>query len=179
MPTASRRKSSPLFAHRRLRRLAVHRERLRRGPFVRLVLHFLDRLVRGGNDAASTEFELGIGGLLGLLAAPGAFSCLLMLDKYSTLLNWLRGRPRMDLYVASFPDKYLLVSLAMAVTGIVTVLKWDKILPDAQDYLNLAPLPLRPRAILLANAAAIAVAVLVFAVDVNGVSMILDRKSVV
>jgi hypothetical protein len=172
MPTASRKKSSPLFAHRRLRRLAVRSERLRKGPFVRLVRHFLDRLVRGGNDAASTEFELGIGGLLGLLAAPGAFSCLLMLDKYSTLLNWIRGRPRPDLYVASFPDKYLLVSLAMAVTGIVTVLKWDKILPDAQDYLNLAPLPLRPGAILLANAAAIAVAVLVFAVDVNGVSMI-------
>ncbi len=171
MPTASRKKSSPLFAHRRLRRLAVRGERLRRGPFVRLVRHFLDRLVRGGNDS-STEFELGIGGLLGLLAAPGAFSCLLMLDKYSTLLNWIRGRPRMDLYVASFPDKYLLVSLAMAVTGIVTVLKWDKILPDAQDYLNLAPLPLRPGAILLANAAAIAIAVLVFAMDVNGVSMI-------
>jgi hypothetical protein len=139
---------------------------------VRLVEHFLDRLVRGGNEAASTDFELGVGGLLGLLAAPGAFSCLLMLDKYSTFLNWLRGRPPMDLYVTSFPDKYLLVSLAMAVTGIVTVLKWDKILPDAQDYLNLAPLPVRPRAILLANAAAIAIAVLVFAVDVNGVSMI-------
>jgi len=172
MPTASRKRSWPRFARRPLRRLAVRSERLRRGPFVRLVRHFLDRLVRGGNDAASTEFELGAGGLLGLLAAPGAFSCLLMLDKYSTLLNWLRGRPRMDLYVASFPDKYLLVSLAMAVTGIVTVLKWDKILPDAQDYLNLAPLPVRPRAILLANAAAIAIAVLVFAVDVNGVSMI-------
>ena len=25
-------------------------------------------------------------------------------------------------------------------------LKWDKILPDAQDYLTLAPLPVRPRA---------------------------------
>jgi hypothetical protein len=172
MPAASHKKSWPQFVRRRLRRLAVRRQRFRRGPFVRLIRHFLDRLVRGGNDTAATEFELGIGGLLGLLAAPGAFSCLLMLDKYSTLLNWLRGHPRSDLYVASFPDKYLLVSLAMAVTGIVTVLKWDRILPDAQDYLNLAPLPVRPRAVLLANAAAIAIAVLVFAVDVNGVSMI-------
>jgi hypothetical protein len=148
-------------------------ERLRRGSFVRLVRHFLDRLVRGGQDADASDFELGIGGLLGLLAAPGAFSCLLLLDKYSTLLNWIRGRPRPDLYIASFPDKYLFLSLAMAVTGLVTVLKWDKILPDAQDYLNLAPLPVRPRAILLANAAAIALAVVVFAVDVNGASMIL------
>src|SRR5580700_2079494 len=85
--------------------------------FLRLVRHFLDRLVPVGNDAASTEFELGIGALLGLLAAPGAFTCLLLLDKYSTLFNWLRGRLREDLYVASLPDKYLFLSLAMAVTG--------------------------------------------------------------
>jgi len=173
MPTALRTRSWPPSARRRLRLLDVRGEGPRPNPFVRLVRHFLDRLVRGGDDAAATEFELGIGGLLGLLAAPGAFSCMLMLDKYSSFLNWLRGRPRLDLYVVSFPDKYLFVSLAMAVTGIVTVLKWDKILPDAQDYLNLAPLPVRPRTVLLANAAAIAIAVLVFAIDVNGVSMIL------
>jgi hypothetical protein len=53
--------------------------------------------------------------------------------------------------------------------GIVTLLKWDKILPDGQDYLNLAPLPIRSRAVLAANAAAIAIAVVIFAVDVNAV----------
>jgi hypothetical protein len=152
--------SSQLYAHRPF------------SSYFRLVGHFLARLARSGNDAASTELELGVGGLLGLLAAPGAFSCLLLLDKYSTFLNWMRGRLHTDLYVASLPDKYLFLSIAMAVTGIVTVLKWDKILPDAQDYLNLAPLPIRPRAILLANAAALAIAVLVFAVDVNGVSAV-------
>jgi hypothetical protein len=55
----------------------------------------------------------------------------------------------------------------------VTVLKWDKILPDAQDYLNLAPLPIRPRTVLAANAVAIAIAVVVFAVDVNAVPAVL------
>jgi len=30
-------------------------------------------------------------------------------------------------------------------------LKWDRILPDSQDYLNLAPLPIRPRTIFLAK----------------------------
>ena len=172
MPTASHKKLWPPSGRRLLRRLAVRGARFRRGTFLRLVRHFLNRLVRGGDDTPSAEFELGIGGLLGLLAAPGAFSCLLLLDKYSTLSNWIRGRPRADLYVASLPDKYLFLSLAMAVTGIVTVLKLDKILPDAQDYLNLAPLPLRPRTILLANATAIAAAVVVFAIDVNTVSMI-------
>jgi len=165
-------RSSPRYVRRPFRTFAVWRQRALCRPFTRLVGHFLARLVRGGNEAASTEFELGVGGLLGLLAVPGAFSCLLLLDKYSTFLNWMRGRLHDDLYVTSLPDKYLFLSLAMAVTGIVTVLKWDRILPDAQDYLNLASLPIRPRSILLANAAAIAIAVTVFAIDVNGVSAV-------
>src|SRR6185436_13235966 len=106
-------------------------------------------------------------GLLGLLAAPGAINCFLLFDKYSTLLNWLRQRRYEDVFVASIPDKYLYISLAMAICGIVTVLKWDRILPDSQDYLNLAPLPIRARTIFLANAGAILIAVVVIAVDVN------------
>jgi hypothetical protein len=155
--------SSPQFA------------RAARTPFYRLVAHFLARLVRGGNDAASAEFELGIGGLLGLLAAPGAFSCLLLLDKYSysNILSYMLSRRAPDPYLVSYPDKYLFVAVAMAVTGIITVLKWDRLLPDSQDYMNLAPLPLASRTILLANATAIAIAVLVCLIDVNGVSAIL------
>ena len=112
-----------------------------RRPFGRLVAHFLQKLVRGGQDDASSELDLGAGALLGFLAAPGAFTSLLMLDKYSAFLNWMRGRLNDDLYVTSVPDKYLFLCVAMAVTGIVTVLKWDQLLPDTQDYLNLAPLP--------------------------------------
>jgi len=141
--------------------------------FPLLVNHFLARLVSGGGQEGDGEFELGAGALLGLLAAPGAFQSFLLLDKYSTFLNWLRGRLHQDLLVTSASDKYQFLCLAMAITGIVTVLKWDKILPDAQDYLNLAPLPVSPRLILLANAVAIAFAVTVFAVDVNGFSTVL------
>src|SRR5690349_8111636 len=98
----------------------------RRSPFVRLVSHFLDRLVRSGQEG-SPELELGAGAILGLLAAPGAFMSFLMLDKYSTFLNWLRGHRHTDVMVTSLDDKYLFLSVAMAVTGIVTVLKWDRI----------------------------------------------------
>jgi len=144
-----------------------------RGPFQRLVEHFLIRLTRGGQDAASSEFELGAGALLGLLAVPGAFQCFILLDKYSSFLNWYRGRLNGDLLIKSVPDKYEFIALAMAVTGIVTVLKWDKILPDSQDYLNLAPLPVPPRRILLANILAVAIAVVVFSLDVNGLPALL------
>ncbi|MBZ5618265.1 MAG: hypothetical protein LAQ69_05940 [Acidobacteriia bacterium] len=170
MRIALRRILFPRFVRRPINRFA-------RSPFGRLVRHFLARMVApsgsAGEDSASTEFELGVGGLLGLLAAPGAFGCFLMLDKYSSFLNWLRGRLHQDLLLTSLPDKYLFLSLAMAVTGIVTVLKWDQILPDSQDYLNLAPLPIRPRNILLANAAAILIAVVTVAVDVNALPAVL------
>jgi hypothetical protein len=138
-------------------------------PFARLVRHFLVRLVRSEEDPASSEVQLGLGALLGLLSVPGSMTCFILLDKYSTFLAWARGRLHQDIFLISLPDKYLFLALAMGITGIVTVLKWDKILPDAQDYLNLAPLPIRPRAVLAANAAAIAIAVVVFAVDVNAV----------
>jgi hypothetical protein len=156
MQTGLRRTLSPRRLRRRARSAAE-------GPFARLVRHFLHKLVR------ASEIDLGIGGLLAVLAAPGAFTAMLMLDKYSAFLNWYRGHLRDDLYVTSIPDKYLFLAVAMAVTGIVTVLKWDRILPDSQDYLNLAPLPVSHRRILLANATAILAAVLVVAVDVSAV----------
>lgn len=167
MPIVLRRILFPRFVHRPINRF------LRR-PFGRLVRHFLARMVApSGSVGNDSEVQLGVGLLLGLLAAPGAFSCFLLLDKYSSLLNWMRGRLHQDLLVTSLSDKYLFISVAMAVTGIVTVLKWDRLLPDSQDYLNLAPLPIRRRRILLANALAILIAVLVVAVDVNALPMLL------
>jgi hypothetical protein len=142
-------------------------------PFARLVRHFLMRLVRSEEDPTSSEVQLGVGALLGLLSVPGALTSFILLDKYSSLLSWMRGIVHQDVYLVSLPDKYLFIALSMAITGIVTALKWDKILPDAQDYLNLAPLPIRVRTVLAANTASIAIAVVVFAVDVNAVPSVL------
>ena len=144
-----------------------------RRPFGRLVAHFLQKLVRGGQDDASSELDFGAGILLGILAAPGAFASMLMLDKYSAFLNWMRGKLGEDLYVTSAPDKHLFLCVAMAVTGIVTILKWDQILPDAQDYLNLSHLPVSSRRILFANTVAILVAVVVVALDVSLIPSVL------
>jgi hypothetical protein len=161
-------KSRKIFSQRRWR---LRASRLAQKPLVRLIRHFLARLVHGGQDEGS-EFSLGAGALLGLLAAPGAFQTFVMINKYSTLLDFVLHRHR-DYYLSSIPDKYLFLSIAMAVTGIVTVLKWDRILPDAQDYANLAPLPIRARTILAANVAAIGIAVLLFVVVANAFSTVL------
>src|SRR5262245_14867726 len=147
MRTGLRRILFPRFVRRPIRRA------LRR-PFGRLVSRFLLRLVRGGKDGAD-GFEITLGPLLGILAAPGAISCFLLLSKFSSLLNWLRGRPNVDVYLTSIPEKYMYIALAMSVCGIATVLKWDRLVPDSQDYLNLAPLPVRPRTIFFANTAAL------------------------
>jgi len=147
-------------------------DRWRATPFGRLTVHFLDRLVRG-EDTASSEFELGAGALLGLLAAPSAIYCFLLFDRYSSFFAWMRGHLKDDLQLTSASDKLLFITLAMGVAGLVTVLKWDRLLPDSQDYLNLAPLPVSPRRILLGNAVAILIAVTVVAVDVNAVPSLL------
>src|ERR1051326_972449 len=165
MRTALRRILFPRFVRRPIRRA------LRR-PFGRLVSHFLLRLARGGKDGED-DFELTLGPLLGILAAPGAISCFLLITKYSSLLNWLRGRLHVDMYTTSAPEKYMYIALAMSVCGIMTVLKWDHLLPDSQDYLNLAPLPVRSRTIFFANVSALLIAVLLVAVTVNGVPSIL------
>lgn len=144
-----------------------------RSRFLMLVRHFLRRMSRSGSHPESGEADLTVGPLLGLIAAPGAFASLLLLDKYSTLLEWMRLKPAQDLLVTSMSDKLMFLALSMAVTGIVTVLRQDRLLPDAQDYTNLAHLPVRPRMILLANIIAVATAAIIVAVVANAGSTLL------
>lgn len=142
-------------------------------PFLRLVRHFLVRLVRSGHESESGEFQLGAGPLLGVLSAPGTLFTFLLFEKYSTLQDFILHRRQPNLYSFSAPDKYFFLCLAMGVAGILTALKWDRILPDSQDYLNLGPLPVRARTIFLANACAVVFAVVVVGIDMNGVSTVL------
>ena len=142
-------------------------------PFARLVLHFIAAAFQSGQDSASTGLEIGTGAMLALLATPGAFVSMLLFDKYSSLLAYFRGLPRVDPYMLSFPDKYFFIVLAMTITAIVTVLKWDRIIPVRQDYFNLAPLPIATRDIFFASLAAMLVLAGAFAVDVNLGSIVL------
>lgn len=143
--------------------------------------HFFFGLFRsgaepGGSDAgagAAADFELGISGVLALVAVPGAFMSLSLFGKYSSLLRYIKGEKAFDVFLASMPDKYFFIVFSMVATGIVAVLKWDRILPGRADYFNFAPMPLPLRQIFLANLAAILVVVGLFAVDVNAASAIL------
>jgi hypothetical protein len=114
-----------------------------------------------------------MGLVLSLLALPGGFYSILLLDKYSSLLQWMRHQPSFDPLVTALPDEYLLIVLSMTVTGTVAVWRWDSIFPDRRDYSNLVPLPISMRQIFLANLAAIVFLATVLALDVNAASAFL------
>ena len=83
-----------------------------------------------------------MGLILTLLAIPGGFVSLFLLDKYATLLQWLRGANFPDPLLVSLPDEYFFIVLSMTVSGAVAVWRWDAIFPDRRDYMNLVHLPI-------------------------------------
>ena len=145
----------------------------RERPFWRMVQLFVARIFGGGGDADAEGLDLGVGLVLTLLAMPGGFVSLLLLNKYGTLLQWLRGIPNVDPLLITLPDEYFFIVLSMTVTGAVAVWRWDAIFPDRRDYMNLVPLPISTRSIFLANLVAVVFLAGLIAVDVNAASCVL------
>jgi hypothetical protein len=139
-------------------------------PYPRLVRHCVDRMFHGGETSEADGVEFGFGAVLGLLALPGVFASLFLADKYGSLFQVLRGDVDFDPYVASLPDEYFFIVLAMAVTASVAVWKWDSLMPDRRDYANLAPLPLPSRRFFTANLLALLFLTAIISLDVNAAS---------
>jgi hypothetical protein len=142
------------------------------GPFWTLVLHFVKRLFAPESEQGSGTMGLGLGTVLAILASPGAFASIFLMDKYSTLLQWLRHQ-HFDPYKASAADEYFFIVLSMTITGLIMVLRWNRLFPDRRDFENLAPLPIPIRNIFFANFTALAGLAVLFAIDVNAVSSFL------
>jgi len=148
-------------------------EERRQRPFWRMAYLFAARVFRGGGDSDAEGLDLGIGLVLTLLAMPGGFVSLLLLNKYGTFLQWLRGNTNVDPLLVALPDEYFFIVLSMTVTGAVAVWRWDAIFPDRRDYMNLVPLPISTRTIFFANLVAVLFLVGLVAFDVNAASCIL------
>jgi hypothetical protein len=142
-------------------------------PFLRLVRLFVDRIFHGGGESSEDDLDFGLGLVLSLLALPGGFYSILLLNKYGTLMQWLRGQHDFDPLAAALPDEYFFIVLSMVVTGAVSVWRWEGIFPDRRDYANLVPLPISTRLIFLANLGAIVFLTLLLAFDVNAASAVL------
>jgi hypothetical protein len=143
-------------------------------PFARLVRHCVDRIFAGSDTADPGELDLGIGMILAMLAAPGAFISMILSDRYGSLLRFIRGQQvAFNPYTASASDEYFFIVLAMVIAASVAVWKWDRLLPDRRDFANLAHLPISHRTILSANLFAILILSALFSLDVNAVSAVL------
>jgi len=141
-------------------------------PFGHLIFHFLKRMFSSEDEEGVESMSLGLGVVLAFLASPGALASLFLINKYSTLLHWLRGERSFDPYRASIADEYFFIVLSMTITGLVMVMRWNRLFPDRRDFWNLAVLPIPIRQVFLANFAALALLGLVFAIDVNAVSTV-------
>src|SRR5579863_6429553 len=91
----------------------VRWEKRREQPFWRLVELFVERIFRGGGDSDTEGLDLGIGLVLTLLAMPGGFVSLFLLNKYGTFLQWLRGMTNVDPLRMALPDEYFFIVLSM------------------------------------------------------------------
>lgn len=145
---------------------------LPRTPFWSLVAHFLKRMFSSEFEEGSEGMSLGLGVAFAILASPGAFASIFLLDKYSTLLQWLRGQRNFDFFKASAADEYFFVVLSMTITGLVMVLRWNRLFPDRRDFANLAVLPIPIHHVFLANFVALLGIAFAFAIDVNAVSSV-------
>jgi len=133
-----------------------------------LVRHFRSRYFDPDEVGAGGDAGLTAANLVTCLAAPGVFLPFFLLFKYLRL----QGHP-IDLLDAVWDDRCLFLTVAMAVTGLATLLTWDAVFPDEKDYRNLLPLPVPLRILFLAKLTAGAQLVLIFTTAASAVSTFL------
>jgi len=141
--------------------------RLRGSNFGILTGHFLGRYFENEMVAPAGELRSGIAGILGVVAVPGLFLPLFLMEKYSTFIVTYLFHRNVDRDLATLPDKYIFLALAFVIPGLAALLKWQTLFPDRKDHAILAPLPVRLRTIFLSKLTALAVFVLLFALAVN------------
>jgi len=91
-------------------------------PFASVVRLFLARILHGSDGSGDGELTLSAGLILALLPLPGAFYAVFLFEKYSTLLQWMRGEHVSDPSAAAMPEEYFFIVLSMVVTGVVAAI---------------------------------------------------------
>ncbi|MEO7190857.1 MAG: ADOP family duplicated permease [Vicinamibacterales bacterium] len=135
--------------------LARHRALIR----IFFARFFESDLVGGAHDLKTAFFAL-----LAFLSAPGALIPALIAQHSSIRPgkgNWGSSMiARYDsvdaLRALTLTDKTLYLGCGLAVTGIVTTLMWNSLLPERRDALVLGPLPVRPATVVRARLVALA-----------------------
>ncbi len=92
-----------------------------------------------------------------IVAAPGLILAFFLQNSYPERPLW--GR---------IEDQYFFVLYSFVAMAGVAIFEWETLFPDRLDFLVLAPLPLRPRHLLLAKAVALSGFLALFLVAANG-----------
>ena len=147
--------------------------------FKLLVRHFFERHFDNELVSRNSDANLGLAHILAVLAVPGLFIPLFLYPKYMDLTSrppiYNRFPKGMDWSLppaalqelAAAADRLFFVSLAMAVLGLVTVLKWETLFPDRRDFSVLGVLPLRHGTIFKAKLVSLLLFLGVFAATLN------------
>jgi hypothetical protein len=142
-------------------------------PDLLLLRLFAGRMLHGNGELGADDLDLGMGVVLIFLAMPGVLVSLLMLEKFGSLIRFLRGDGVFDPYVATIPDEYFFIVLSMAVSCAAALWRWNSIFLDRRDYANLVPLPISLTRIFFANLFAIFALTALLTIVVNAASFVL------
>ncbi|HYA49093.1 MAG TPA: hypothetical protein VEG35_05280, partial [Burkholderiales bacterium] len=122
-----------------------------------LTRHFFGRLFRNETVDFEDQMKERLIATLSVLAIIVFWATELLLFKYhfvpDTNISW--------------QEKLYLYALVMIIFGIVTLLEWDVLFPDRQDFLNLTPLPIRLRTLFLGKLASFVLFVSLFSAAMN------------
>src|SRR4030042_1731210 len=137
------------------------------GQFSILSRHFFGRMFRNETVDFEDQMKEKLIAVLALLAVFIAWSSLLVLFKYIFVADINR----------SWQEKNYVFTLMMLVFGVVTLLEWDVLFPDRQDFLNLTPLPVRLRTVFAAKLVSFVLFVATFSVAMMRLSAFLFSLS--
>jgi hypothetical protein len=133
------------------------------GQFVLLTRHFFGRMFRNETVDFEDQMKERLIIALSLLTVFFAWASELVLFKYHFV-------PDVD---RSWQEKNYIFTLMMLVFAVITVLEWDVLFPDRQDFINLTPLPVRLRTVFAAKLASFVVFIALFSIAMMSVSSFL------
>jgi hypothetical protein len=139
------------------------RPRTELGQFAILSRHFFGRFFRNESVDFEDQMKERLIVALTLLAVLFSWVSWLLLFKYHFV-------PDID---RSWQEKNYVLTLMMLIFSIVTLLEWDVLFPDRQDFLNLVPLPVRLRTVFAAKLASFVLFIGTFSVAMMSVSSFL------
>ena len=134
------------------------------GPGFELCRHFFQRFFDSDLVSTPGQWRIVAGGAIGMVASLVLVFTQSYYSKYLALLELDTGEPYRKAMIA---DHLFFITLSMLLTGLFTALLWQSLFPSRRDYLALAGLPVTPRQIFGAKAAALLTVAGAFIVAVN------------